>query len=141
MFYTKTLMTSIFFSLLLTACERKAEFDLYGKWQSLNYRRIVIEFNENGNYSLFRDGNSQFVDLEDFGQLKTVFAERSGNWYTFDIIGESNQKVMTKGRIELVNENRIRIYFHKHHNILDLADEYHRTEDFNSFDDIMDSIL
>ena len=55
---------------------------------------------------------------------------------TFD-----GEELFIKGRIEIVDDKRIRIYFHKHHNILDLADEYHRTDDFNSYQTIMEKIL
>jgi hypothetical protein len=46
-----------------------------------------------------------------------------------------------KGRIEIVDKNRIRIYFHKHHDILDVADEYYRTDGFNNLSKIMKKIL
>jgi len=49
--------------------------------------------------------------------------------------------VFCKAKIEIVKPDRIRIYFLKHHGILDIADEYQRTNDYCSYQAIMKSIL
>jgi hypothetical protein len=47
----------------------------------------------------------------------------------------------TRGKIEVVHPDRVRIYFFKHHDILDVADEYQKANDFKSYALIMDKIL
>lgn len=46
-----------------------------------------------------------------------------------------------KGKIEYVNQDRMRIYLYQHHDILDIADEYHRAQDFDSYTAIMENML
>nr|WP_321406421.1 hypothetical protein [uncultured Carboxylicivirga sp.] len=46
-----------------------------------------------------------------------------------------------KGKIEVVHKDRIKVYLYKHHNIMDVADKYHRAEDFDSFGKNMNKIL
>ncbi|MEM6725775.1 MAG: hypothetical protein AAF598_17170 [Bacteroidota bacterium] len=74
------------------------------------------------------------------GQLQISIENRNENWFTFTIIDLADHQPFSKGRIEVVNQDRIRIYHHKHNNILDLADEYHRTSSFDSFEGIMDRL-
>lgn len=136
----KILLPFLLITLLFTACNQQKEFNFYGKWQSLNDRGLVIEINKNGNYTLFRDGASFFANLADAGQLKIKIREEKQRWYSFKIADETSRKEFTKGRIEIVNEDRIRIYFHKHHDILDLANEFHRTENLTNFEAIMSKI-
>lgn len=140
MLKTQILSPFILITLLFTACNQQKEFNFYGKWQSLNDRGLVIEINKNGTYNLFRDGASFFANLSDAGQLKIKIRERNQRWYSFKIADETSRKEFSKGRIEIVNEDRIRIYFHKHHDILDLANEFHRTENLTSFEAIMSKI-
>jgi len=126
--------------LLFTACNQQKEFNFYGKWQSLNDKGLVYEINKNGDYTLFRDGASFFANLTDVGQLKIKIREQNQRWYSFKVADEISRKEFTKGRIEIVHEDRIRIYFHKHHDILDEADEFHRTENLTNFEAIMSKI-
>ncbi len=137
----KILLPFFLISLLFTACNQQKQFNFYGKWQSLNDRGLVYEINENGNYTLFRDGASLYAQVEGTGQLKIKIREENQRWYSFKIADETSRKEFTKGRIEIVNEDQIRIYFHKHHDILDVADEFHRTENLTSFEAIMSKIL
>ena len=60
-------------------------------------------------------------------------------WYTFSAL--DGEDFFFKGRIEIINNDRIRIYLLKHHDILDLADEYHRTNDFSSYQTILSGIV
>lgn len=62
-----------------------------------------------------------------------------GEWNSFTIADES-QNDFSEGRIEIVDTDRIRIYWHKHHDILDLADEFHRTVELESLNAILRKI-
>lgn len=126
--------------LIFLSCDKENEFNFYGKWQSLNESGFIIEIDENDKYTLYRNGNSFFEDLSDFEELKIRILNKNGNWRTFKIEDSKTKKEFSKGRIEIVNKDRVRIYFHKHHNILDLADEFHRTENLTSFEEIMGEI-
>ena len=101
---------------------------------------MIIEIDENDKYTLYRKGKSVSEDLSDFEELKIRILNKNGNWRTFKIEDSKTKKEFSKGRIEIVNKDRDRIYFHKHHNILDLADEFHRTENLTSFEEIMGEI-
>lgn len=141
MLKTKILLSFFLITLLLlTACHPKKQFNFYDKWQSLNDRGLVVEINKNGNYTLFRDGTSLYAQVESIGQLKIKIREETQRWYSFKIADENSRKVELKGRIEIVNEDRIRIYYYKHHDILDGADEFHRTENLTSFEAILSKI-
>ena len=142
-FLTNAKNSVIFFliTLILTSCTQKKKFDFHGKWQSLNENGFVIDIKGNDNYTLYRDGRSMFSNVGDFKQLKIKIEEENSPWYRFKIFGENNQEEFGNGRMEIVNPERIRIYFHKHHDILDLADEFHRTENLISFDSIMGKIM
>ena len=122
-------------------CNPKEEFNFYGKWQSLNDKTTVVEIDKNNNYFLFRNGKSFYDDLIGYGNLKINIKAEGGNWSSFKIISQENGKTFLTGKFEIVNNDRIRIYFYKHHQILDKADEFHRTDDFSSFDKIMDEII
>ncbi|MFM9952015.1 MAG: hypothetical protein ACKV1O_29055 [Saprospiraceae bacterium] len=140
MLKTKIPLPFLLITLLFIACNQKKQFNFYGKWQSLNDRGLVYEINKNGNYALYRDGASLYAQVEHFGQLKIKIREENQRWYSFKIADETSRKLESKGRIEIVNEDQIRIYFHKHHDILNMADEFHRTENLTSFEAIMSKI-
>ena len=64
----------------------------------------------------------------------------SDNWFEFAIRDQSG-KEFSKGRIEIVDYSRIRMYHHKHNDILDVADEYYRVVENESFEVIMSKFL
>ncbi|MEL7124002.1 MAG: hypothetical protein AAFO07_31480 [Bacteroidota bacterium] len=68
------------------------------------------------------------------------FQKQSNTWTQFAIKDRAADKEFLKGKIEIVNPDRIRVYFYKHSNILDVADEYHRTDDFVSFQTLLDQV-
>jgi hypothetical protein len=59
----------------------------------------------------------------------------------FRLLVKDGDSVFPHGKIEIVNNERIRIYVFKHHGILDVADEYQKTKDLDSYDQIMQVIL
>ena len=64
-------------------------------------------------------------------------------WQTFDgtaLVPQSMDTVYAGIRLEKVNNNRIRIYIHKHHDILDIADEFHKAKDLYSYMEVMKNI-
>jgi hypothetical protein len=129
------------FGILISNCSKKEEYNFNGKWQSLNDKRIVIEFGADGNYFMFSEGNSILENVAEYGQLKFKVTEGKGNRNDFTIYNEDSKEVFTKGKIEIVNQDRIRVFHFKHHDILDVADEYYRTNDLNGFDEIMNGIM
>jgi hypothetical protein len=128
-------------TLLFSNCNPKKNFNFYGKWQSLNDSGFLVEIDSTNIYHLYRDGKVMFEEEESFKNPKIQIHSQHENWYEFRIGFNKNAEEMVKGRIEVVNPERIRIYYYKHHNILDLADEFHRTKDLKSFDSIMSKIM
>ncbi len=131
--------TFILFIGLLMSCSNQSQYNLTGKWQSLNESETVIEFTGNKELILYRGGKSFWSQATKNGELKYEIKNVQNKWFDFEAF--DGTELFTKGRIEIVDDNRVRIYFHKHHNILDLADEYYRTDDFNSYQTIMEKIL
>ena len=125
-------------TLFFLSCIPKTDFNFHGYWQSLNEGNLTILIGDNFEYELIRDGLSFFSRTDDESPTISI-QQREKNWYSFQIIYAYGED-MVRGRIETVNKDRMRIYFHKHHDILDLADEFHRAKDTNSFDNLMDSI-
>lgn len=121
------------------SCNPADKYMFEGKWQSLNSPETVIEFTPERELILYRNKMSVWGSATKHGELTYKFTSSQGAWYHFDLL--DGDEFFVSGRIETVDENRIRMYFHKHHNILDLADEYFRTTDFESFKPIMDKIL
>ncbi len=125
--------------LLQLGCQRLDSYNLVGKWQSLNDPESVIEFTLNKEIVLYKKGQSIWSQATKNGELKYEFSNDQRNWFAFEAF--DGKDLFMKGRIEIVDKKRIRIYFHKHHDILDMADEYYRTNDFESFPSIMKDIL
>ncbi len=121
------------------SCNPSDSYKFEGKWQSLNSPGSVIAFTPDKKVIFYKDKVSLWSQATKHGELTYTFTAVQGPWYHFEAF--DGNEFFTGGRIETVDENRIRIYFHKHHNILDLADEYYRTEDFDSFKPIMEQIL
>ena len=124
---------------LLMSCSNQNQYNFEGKWQSLNDSETVIEFTRNKEVILYRGGKSFWSQATKNGELRYEITNRKNKWSEFEAF--DGAELFTKGRIEIVDDKRVRIYFHKHHNILDLADEYYRTDDFNSYQTIMEKIL
>ncbi len=124
---------------LVLGCSNQSQYNFTGKWQSLNESETVIEFTGNNEIILYRGGKSLWSQATKNGELKYKITNSQDNWFDFEAVDGS--EIFTKGRIEVVDDKRVRIYFHKHHNILDLADEYYRTDGFNSYHTIMETIL
>lgn len=124
---------SLFILFTFTQCESSSKYHFSGKWQSLNDAQTVIEISKNGDYQLFRNKELFFVSQ------KISILPLKDNWYSFNLKNKEGEEFSSNGRIEVVDENRIRIYHHKHHDILNVADEYHRTDDFGQMRKIMDN--
>lgn len=127
----------VIISTLYFGCNKTEDFDIVGMWQSLNDTTIV-EFTTD-NVELYRNGKPFWSLATKEGKLNYTLKALRNDWYQLDI--KDGEESFIKCKIEIVNKDRIRIYYFKHHDILDLADEYHRTQDFNSFDQIMQKIL
>lgn len=121
------------------SCRQTSDFNFEGKWQSLNEAGTVVEFTKDNRIVLYRDGKSFWGSATKHGELTYMIENDPDNWYSFKAY--DGDEFFFKGRIELVKGGRIRIYFLKHHDILDLADEYIRTNDFDSFSSILSGIL
>ncbi len=135
----KSVYKIIFIILIFLSCHQEEKFNFYGKWQSLNEAGFIIEIDKNDRYDLYRKGKSMLEGL-DVDELKIDIIRKTENWYRFKIEDLPTKKEFSKGRIEIVSKNRIRIYFHKHHDILDVADEFHRTKDLTSYEQIINKI-
>lgn len=125
--------------LLFSGCKHENDFQFTGKWQSLNDSKSLIEFTADNHIILYRDGKSFWAQASKHGELSYEISEKGDGWYKFAAL--DGEEKFLNGRIEIANINRIRIYFHKHHDILDVADEYHRTTGFNNFSKIMREIM
>ena len=128
----------ILFAGLFLCCKKEIDFQFEGKWQSLNDPHTVIEFTPDQKIILYRDSISFWSMATKYGELNFKVSNESDHWYTFDAL--DGDEIFFKGRIETVEGGRIRIYYLKHHHILDLSDEYSRTNDFHSFDNILSGI-
>lgn len=125
-------------TILLLSCQQNEPFNLVGKWQSLNAQG-GIEINNQHEIDLYRDGLPLWSGAARHPPLKLEVISQQGNWLSFDV--RDGEALFMKGKIERVNKDRVRFYFFKHHDILDIADEYHRANDFDSYTSIMDGIL
>lgn len=136
----KKLAVQIFIASLFSSCDTADKFAFNDKWQSLNDRNFVIEITDSNNYIVYRNGDILFDELSGFDDLEISIIHRENDWFDFTIVDRNSMEAFTNGRIERKTNDRIRVYFHKHHDILDLADEFHRTNDLVSFDSIMKEI-
>jgi len=127
------------FAVLFLCCKKENDFKFEGKWQSLNDPRSVIEFTPDQKIILYRDSVSFWSMASQHGELTCKINQESGHWYTFDAL--DGDEIFFKGRIETVEGGRIRIYYLKHRHILDLADEYSRTNDFHSYAAILNGLM
>jgi hypothetical protein len=112
---------------------------LIGMWQSLNNANSVLEFTKDNKYILYINGNSFYAPANKNGELNYSIIKQENNWIEFQT--RDGNEIVFNGKVEIVDNERIRVYIYKHHNILDVADEYYRTQDFDSFDKIMKKIM
>jgi hypothetical protein len=97
-----------------------------------------VEFFENEEIDLFNHGEPFWSQTSETGALTFKVEPIKENWFKLTVL--DGEHIFMIGKIEKVNKDRIRIYYFKHHGILDLADEYHRTNDYSSFYSIMERI-
>jgi len=133
---TKSLILIVLISAVLSLSYRTDD-DLFfiGKWQSLNDYSALVEFTADKKIILFKNEESFWVQATKYGELNYEISKQSEEWYKLVMLDGTDE--FYKGRIEIVDKNRIRIYIHKHHDILDTADEYYRTDGFNNLSKIM----
>lgn len=127
--------------LLWSGCQQNSTTTFQGKWQSLNDKDVVVEFKPDNKYCLYRKGSRLYEGVNERGYLTYGITHNQKSWYDLVIYNESINDVFSKNKIEVVDEKRIRIYAFKHHDILDVADEYYKVADFDSFDRVMKEIL
>lgn len=140
MFETRSYLVITALSILTAAVACKPdENNFEGKWQSLNDPHNVIEFTPDQKIILYRDSSSLWSSVTKYGELTCSLQKESTHWYTFDAL--DGDEIFFKGRIETVAGGRIRIYLLKHHDILDLGDEYSPTKNFHSYTSIMNDIV
>jgi len=133
---TKSLILIVLISAVLSLSYRTDD-DLFfiGKWQSLNDYSALVEFTADKKIILYKNEQSFWVQATKYGELNYEISKQSEEWYKLVMLDGTDE--FYKGRIEIVDKNRIRIYIHKHHDILDTADEYYRTDGFNNLSKIM----
>jgi len=135
----------IYFSLILLlailSCKNKVNFDdrsIYGIWQSLNNKSSVVEFKENKDYNLYIDKESFYNKVEGYNQLKYKIVKiNSFNNIEIETFNKNDSIFFSRIELQIIDKNRIRLYYLKHNHILDVADEYYRTDGFGHFDAIM----
>lgn len=119
---------------LFISDEDAARYDIYDKWQSLNLIDNVIEFKRDGTYIAYSKGEPQ-IEL----QYKVIAREHGV--IEIDILSSEDDLEPGKVTIQVINSKRIRMYVWKHGDVLDLADEYHRTDDFDSMNEFLRQII
>lgn len=134
----KLLITLCSIVLASSCTEETREFEFTGKWQSLNNQPVTIEFTKTGVFRLYRDNYSLWREATQNGDLHIQISPVEKNWYQF--VGLDGDEIVIQGKIERVSDKRIRMYYHKQHNILDVADEYYRTSGTQSYSQIMDAL-
>ena len=118
---------------LIIEGQNATDYDICTKWQSLNNFDKVLEFNKEGIYKAYTKGESQ-IDLH-----YEIIARENG-LIDIDLLFGVEDAEPGKVTIQIVDSDRIRIYVWKHGDVLDLADEYHRTNDFDSMNKYLKKI-
>lgn len=108
-------------------------YEVCDKWQSLNDFDKVIEFKKDGTYIPYSKGEPQI-------QLQYEVTTRQDGLIEIDLFFGEDDTEPGKMTIQIVDSTRIRLYVWKHTDVLDLADEYHRTEDFSSMNKYLKKI-
>lgn len=121
-------------------CTPHVQNDIPGLWQSLNDPDLAIELTADNQLTIFRDQKS-FLTFTLVERNKKFGSQ--AHWLIFNgtaLVPQSTDTVYAGIRLEKVNDMRIRFYIHKHHDILDIADEFHKAKDLHSYREIMDAI-
>ena len=135
------LLMSLSAIIAVSSCERQESYNFTGKWQSLNDSNYSIVISENLSFDQIRnDSKVSFEGPEGFDQLNIDIESVTDKWTTFEVREATSSELFMHGRIEVVNQERVRIYFHKHHDILDLADEFYRNDNDEDLGVIMRKI-
>jgi hypothetical protein len=119
---------------LIIENQSASDYNFECKWQSLNNSALVLEFTGDGKYRSYIKGE---ISLE-FEYQET---SRGQGLIEIDLIFEDDIENPGKITIQIINKDRIRIFVWKHGDVLDLADEYHRTEDFESMSKHLKKII
>jgi len=119
---------------LIISDQDATNYNICNKWQSLNDIDKVLEFKQDGTYLAYSKGEAQ-IEL-----LYEVKARMDG-LIELDILFGEGDVNPGKVTIQVVNSDRIRIYVWKHGDVLDLADEYYRTDDFDSMNRFLKEII
>ena len=129
--------------LLFAQCQSEKIFEtsqLYGFWQSLNNRNQVLAFKSDGSFKNYVNETDLYSELDEWNTLhykvyQVIDAKRIELLF-FDHI---TKKEYMRAEVHRVDDNRIRVLFLKHHHILDIADEFYKTDGFGNFEQIMES--
>ena len=109
-------------------------YSICNKWQSLNDIDKVLEFRKDGTYIAYIKGEAQI-------ELQYEVKARADGLIELDILFGEGDVNPGKVTIQIVNSDRIRMYVWKHGDVLDLADEYYRTDDFDSMNKFLREII
>jgi hypothetical protein len=119
---------------LIISGQDASNYSICDKWQSLNDIDKVLEFKKNGAYIAYNKGEAQI-------ELQYEVKGRADGLIEIDILFGEGDVNPGKVTIQIVNPDRIRIYVWKHGDVLDLADEYYRTNDFDSMNKFLKEII
>ena len=119
---------------LIISGQDAINYEVCAKWQSLNDIDKVLEFNKDGTYIAYSKGEPQL-------ELQYEVTSRENGLIQIDLFFSEDDFEPGKMTIQIVNSDRIRIYVWKHGDVLDLADEYHRTDDFESMNKYLKKII
>lgn len=135
----------IVFLLLLTSIQCRptpiySYKNLHGLWQSLNNKRQVFEFRSDGRVAHYTEGKDIFAELPAWNpihyKIHKIIDDKRAELILFDAV---TKKQFLRLEVHRVNDQRIRLLWLKHNGILDLADEYYKTDGFGNFESIMES--
>ena len=119
---------------LIISGQDATNYNICSKRQSLNDIDNVLEFKKDGTYIAYIKGEAQI-------KLQYEVKERVNGLIELDILFNENDVNPGKVTIQIVNSDRIRMYLWKHGDVLDLADEYYRTDDFDSMNKFLKEII
>lgn len=135
------LLISLITIVAISSCQNQEPFEFVGKWQSLNDSNYSIVIGENFSFDQIRNNRKvSFEGLDKLNQLNIDIESMIVPWTNFEVREMTNSELFMHGRIEVVDQERIRIYFHKHHDILDFADEFYRNDNDEDLEEIMRKI-
>lgn len=113
---------------------------LQGFWQSLNDQGHAVAFKEDGCFANYSNEKDLLTNLYEWDvihyKVHRVIDNNRAELIFFDA---TTKKLLMRAEVHRVNRHRIRMLFLKHNHILDVADEYYKTDGFGNFDAIMAS--